>query len=67
MTGGTAKWSLASNVRQHAEVRSIIEDEIKKRQNPVRAELIDLIKKDPSDIQQEYLKTLKANKGNWNK
>jgi len=55
--GITAKWSLASNARQHPLVRTILESEKANADKPTQDLIADLLTKDPTDYQREMRET----------
>jgi hypothetical protein len=55
MIGATAKWSLARNSRQHALVRSLLEEE-KRTSDKLKEDLVDdILKRDPERMRQEMV------------
>ena len=55
--GITAKWSLASNAREHPLVRTILESEKANADKPTQDLIADLLTKDPTDYQREARET----------
>jgi hypothetical protein len=66
-TGATAKWSLASNAKQHALVRSILEEERKTAGQQMQEIISDLLTGDPERFRQEMKDTYAKQKaaGKW--
>ena len=67
MIGATAKWSLASNSRQHALVHSILEEE-KLTSDKGKQDLVDdILKRDPRRIRQEMVdfRNKQIRSGKW--
>jgi len=67
MIGATAKWSLASNSRQHALVHSILEEE-KRISDKGKQELVDdILKRDPGRMRQEMVdfRNKQIRSGKW--
>ena len=67
MIGATAKWSLASNSRQHALVHSILEQE-KRTSDKRKEELVDdILKRDPARMRQEMVdfRNKQIRSGKW--
>jgi hypothetical protein len=57
VTGGTAKWSLASNAQQHPLVRSILEGERQSAGKRTQEIISDLLTGDPERFRQEMQET----------
>jgi hypothetical protein len=67
MIGATAKWSLASNSRQHALVHSILEEE-KRTSDKRKQDLVDdILKRDPGRMRQEMVdfRNKQIRSGKW--
>ena len=67
MIGATAKWSLARNSRQHALVRSLLEEE-KRTSDKLREDLVDdILKRDPERMRQEMVdfRNKQIRSGKW--
>ena len=68
MIGAMAKWSLASNSRQHALVHSILEEE-KRTSDKLKQDLVDeILKRDPGRMRQEMVdfRNKQIRSGKWN-
>lgn len=65
--GAAAKWSLASNARQHEKVRSILEGARVTSQGRMRDLIEEVLRKDPGRIQQETMEivTRQRQAGKW--
>jgi len=65
LTAATAKWSLASNARQHPLVRTAVLTAKAQASPAVRGELEEVIALEPEDIRKATVMTLVAGKGIW--
>jgi hypothetical protein len=65
--GISAKWSLASNGRQHARVHAILESEKINADKQTQELINDLLTKDPTDYQREMRETAAKQRaaGKW--
>lgn len=66
-TGASAKWSLASNARQHTLVRTILEGEKRTADKHTQDMIAELLTRDPARIKQEMADTYARQKaaGKW--
>lgn len=66
-TGATAKWSLASNARQHPLVHSILEDARRTADKRTQDMISEILKRDPARIREEMADTYAKQKaaGKW--
>lgn len=65
--GATAKWSLASNARQHPLVRTILESEKSTADKQTQDMITEVLTRDPADLQREMRETLAKQRsaGKW--
>jgi len=65
--GATAKWSLASNARQHPLVRTILESGKSTADKQTQDMITEVLIKDPADLQREIRETVARQRaaGKW--
>ena len=67
LTGGSAKWSLASNARVHDRVRRQLLEIQKQANEGLRSQIVEILTSDPGSFRQQMIDVVKEQreKGVW--
>ena len=60
LVGGSAKWSLSSNIRNHLRVKQHVEARLLSSEESTRIHLTEVIEKSPSELRSEMIEQLRA-------